>query len=125
MKPMSRIWKEPYTEEKAREINVHGIEDVVLLGGPDAKWIYYVYVRSFTFAFYSLAMIQEYLDYYNTKILPSRMGGSIWVGEPQTKLNRLPLRLRNEAKRHQVIKALTKALYEFRKQEGVLLNTSA
>lgn len=122
---MARIWKEPYSEEKAREISIHDIENVVVLGGPDAEWIYYVYVCSFTFAFYSLAMIQEYLDYYNTKILPSHMGSSFWVGEPQEKLNRLPLRLRNESKRHQVIKALTKALYEFRKQESVLLNTSA
>ena len=100
---MSRIWKEPLTEQRAKEINVR----------TEPECIYYIHLCSFTFVFYSLTMIQEYREYYNTKILPSRRGGSIWVGEPQSPLNRLPLRLRNESKRHRIVKALSKALHEF------------
>lgn len=123
---MSRIWKEPYTEERAAEINIRtGDESYLMLGNSDSRWIYYVYVCSFTFAFYSLNMIREYLAYYETKILPSRAKSSIWVGEPQWHLNRLPLRLRAEGKRQRVIKALTKALAEFSKQEAKNTNAPA
>ena len=88
------------------------------------EWHYYVSVCSFTFHFNSLDAIPRYIEHYQTKILPgSRLPGPIpgprW-GDRQEALPwyaTLPLRLRDESKRHRVAKALTDALADFRKQE--------
>jgi hypothetical protein len=122
---MARFWREPYSEEAARQIGIHDYESALILGAPHTPWIYYVEVCSFTFAFYSLAMLREYLDYYSHKILPSSrfysppfsMGAPPAVNsEGQTRFERLPLRLRMESKRAKVIKALERALAEFGKE---------
>lgn len=83
---------------------------------------YYVHVCSFTFVFGSLAEIPKYIEHYQTKILPSsRMDMSKmpprhhW--EAQCWHETLPLRLREEGKRQEVVKALTEALADFRKRE--------
>ncbi len=94
-----------------------------MVGVPNCKWIYYVEVCRFTFAFFSLAMIEEYLQFYSLKILPSSrfygalpfsMGAALGgEGDGQTWFERLPLRLRKETKRVRVVKALERALQMF------------
>jgi len=103
---------------------IHDIEGRSVVGVPHAEWIYYVCVCSFTFTFFSLEMLEEYVAYYSKKTLPSSRASAIWVGEPQTKFDRLPQYLREEAKRQKVVKALTKALNEFRRQEAASVSMS-
>ena len=130
---MARLWKERYTLERALELGIHDFENSVFVGVPNSEWgkpdfrawppwIYYVEVCRFTFAFFSLEMIREYLGFYSQKVLPSSRfyGGSPFshgaaasVGDGQTRFERLPLRLRKEPRRQQVIKALERALQEF------------
>ena len=119
---MARIWKEPYSEKTALSLGIHDVEGVPVVGGPRATWIYYVRVCSFTFAFFSLFMLEEYLAYYAQKTLPSSRRAGVWIGEPQTRFDRLPLRLREEPKRRRVVKALTDALTQFRRLEAVPAN---
>jgi hypothetical protein len=123
---MARLWHEPYTEEKARQLGIHDYEGALVLGALGARWIYYVEVCKFTFAFFSVKMIQEYLDYYPHKLLPSSRGyhPPFSLGAPpavnsdgQTRFERLPLRLRKEPKRQKVVKALQRALIEFGPKE--------
>ncbi len=113
---MARWWREPYTEAKALAAGIHGHEWHAVVGPPDAQWVYYVEVCRFTFAFFSLAMIREYLAFYSAKVLPSsRMPGPLWHqrGDNQRPFERLPLRLRKEPRRLRVVKALERALAEF------------
>jgi hypothetical protein len=119
---MARFWKEPYSAEKARECGIHDFEGGAVLGPRDTRWIYYVEVVGFTFAFFSVGMMREYLDFYSRKILPSSRtsalspfsgGAAASVGDGQTKFERLPLWLRKEPKRRKVVKALERALKEF------------
>ena len=116
---MAQIWKEPYRLDKALSLGIRTVEDVPVVGEPDARWIYYVSVCSFTFAFFSLDMIERHLAHYSRKILPSSAVPACgWMeGEPQTTFDRLPLYLRSESKRLRVVKALTRALDQFRKAE--------
>ena len=119
---MARFWKEPYTEDKALDAGIHDHEDAKIVGPPGARWIYYVEVCGFTFAFFSLRMIQEYRDFYAQTILPSSRlcraspysrGAAASKGDGQTKFERLPLWLRKEPRRQKVLKALERALTEF------------
>ncbi len=137
---MSRYWKEPYSLIKARQLSIHDREGSVIIGdflegnvvsgltdgyarqmskSPINKWIYYVYVCRFTFAFYSLEDISRYIRYYSTKILPSRIWDSPHCNHDlrQDTLTRLPLYLRDNSKRLRVVKALQVALAEFERQE--------
>lgn len=117
---MARWWREPYSEEKALAAGIHGHEWCSVVGPPDAEWIYYVEVCRFTFAFFSLAMIREYLAFYSAKVLPSsREAGPMWHqrGHNQRTFERLPLRLRKEPNRRKVVKALEQALGEFAAEE--------
>ena len=117
---MARWWRERYTEEKARAAGVHDFEWQTVIGPSNAPWIYYVEVCQFTFAFFSLAMIRQYLEFYSAKVLPSsRMKGPLWHerGDNQRWFERLPLRLRKEPKRQRVVKALRQALEEFAADE--------
>jgi hypothetical protein len=123
---MARRWKEPYSIDKAAALGIHDFEGARVLGPPDARWIYYVEVPGFTFAFFSLDMICEYLAFYSTKLLPSsrRFGASHFskgaaasVGDGQTRFERLPLWLRKEPRRLQVVRALREALEDFATQD--------
>lgn len=89
------------------------------------RWNYYVSVCSFMFHFNSPEEIPKYIEHYQTKILPSRrlpgpIPGRQWGDHEEARrwYERLPLRLRDESKRHQVVKALSEALADFRKQEA-------
>lgn len=77
--------------------------------------VYFVSVCSFGFVFRSLDQLRACLEFYQTKILPSKRlpigGGDSW--EYQRWWERLPLYLREESKRQKVVKALTEALAEF------------
>jgi hypothetical protein len=111
-----RIWKDKYRDWAAREFDgmryhpwqssTNQPEDVL-----------FVRVCSFTFAFFSEEEVQQYLDYYSKKIHPSsaisNMNGSHW--EFQTQFDELPLYLREEPKRKQVVKALSEAIIQFGK----------
>lgn len=106
----------------------HMVEENVLSGltddyarqmrkSPINKWIYYVYVCRFTFAFFSLESIPYYIRYYSTKILPSRILDTPHInhGMRQTLYSRLPMYLRDDSKRPRVVKALQSALADFEK----------
>ena len=77
--------------------------------------IYFVSVCSFTFEFHSIKQIQTCLDYYSRKIQPSsRLNiGAADQWECQRWFEKVPLFLREERKRQQVVKALEKALEKF------------
>jgi hypothetical protein len=136
---MARFWKESYSLNRALELGISDFENVPVVGVPNnewmrnpelfrawPQWIYYVEVCSFTFAFFSLEMIREYLDFYSRKVLPSSRfyGASPFSrgpaasvgGDGQTRFERLPLRLRKEPRRQKVVKALEQALQEFGSQ---------
>ena len=98
-------------------------------------WTYHVEVCSFTFYFRSLEEVEEYLAYYRQKIPPSSAdsaerekrfhvktatggyfnwsnSGDHW--ERQSRFDELPLYLREEPKRLKVVKALERALQQWR-----------
>ena len=102
-------------------------------------WTYFVEVCSFTFYFRSLEEVEEYLNYYRQKIHPSsadgndrpnrfyvktKRGGFLthhssgdhW--ERQSRFDELPLYLREEPKRRKVVKALERALQQWRVESG-------
>lgn len=128
---MAQIWKEPYSLERALELDIRDFENSVYVGVPNAlrlkpgfrdwpQWIYYVEVCNFTFAFFSLRMICEYIEYYSLRDLPSSRfegpfskGPAASVGDGQTRFERLPMRLRKGTKRVRVVKALQRALDSF------------
>lgn len=85
---------------------------------PINKWIYYVYVCRFTFIFFSLTDIPEYIKHYSTKVLPTRCLRLPHSNHDmrQRRFNRLPLYLRTNSKRPRVVKALQSALEDFQKQ---------
>jgi hypothetical protein len=128
---MSRIWKEKYDLKTACNLGIRELEGNRIIAwsedgvktyhyGPileEPEWIYYVYVCGFTFAFFSVAMMQAYLDYYSQKVLPSRIRDTPHCNNDlrQDEYTRLPLYLREEPKRLKVIKALQKAIHEFSK----------
>ena len=109
----------------------HSVEENVVSGltddyarqmkkSPINTWIYHVYVCRFTFSFFSLEDIPNYIRYYSTKILPSRILDTPHINHDmrQTPFKRLPLYLRDESKRLRVVKALQSALADFEKQTG-------
>jgi hypothetical protein len=123
---MARWWKEPYTRKAAEAAGIHDFEGAPVLGDPDSRWIYYVEVCGFRFVFFSLEMLREYLEFYSHKILPSSRGSGVSpfsrgpaasVGDGQTRFERLPLRLRKERRRREVVKALERALRELGAEE--------
>lgn len=121
---MSRIWKEPYTLDAARNLRIRELEAQIIvrwdergivesnslrITGANPKWIYYVYVCDFTFAFFSTIMMRAYLNYYSQKILPSRIRDTPHYNHDlrQDVFTRLPLYLREEPKRLQSHPSLT------------------
>ena len=115
---MARIWKEEYNPEQHKnQMWGAGWRPGEGELPPNREWVYFVHVCSFTFEFHSLRQVEACLEFYSTKILPdSRFdieAADHW--EVQSWQQRLPLYLRQEAKRHRVVKALTKALIEFSK----------
>ncbi|NES65225.1 MAG: hypothetical protein F6K24_08145 [Okeania sp. SIO2D1] len=132
---MARIWKELRVQDRRWKPSSRPIPsflvDCPMLDdaappefSPDPaiipEFIYYVHVCGFTFRFWSISQIQLCLDFYSQKLNPSsRISISPnWQEKPdhsllQTWYSRLPLALRKENKRQQVIKALKKALEKF------------
>ena len=130
---MPKYRKEPYTTEAAQAAGIHCYNDVAVtlptesnITTANPSWIYYVDVCKFTFTFFSIGMIREYLAYYSMKILPSsRFCNPPWSGgappgineNGQTRFERLPLRFRKEPNRQRVIKALERAILMFENDE--------
>jgi len=82
------------------------------------RQVYFVRACSFTFQFHSIQQIQACLDYYSRKIQPSSRVdiGAADHWECERWFERLPLFLREEPKRQQVVKALTAALKQFKSE---------
>jgi hypothetical protein len=132
---MAQLWKEPYSLERALELGIRDFENSVYVGVPNSlrmdpdfrgwpQWIYYVEVYDFRFAFFSIEMIREYIEYYSLKDLPSSRfksafskGPAASIGEGQTRFERLPLRLRKENKRVRIVRALNRAIELFSSQQ--------
>jgi hypothetical protein len=111
-----KIWKDKYKDWATREFDGMRYRPYRYSSNPPEN-VLFVRVCSFTFAFFSAEEIQSYLDYYSKKIHPSsarpNLPTSGW--EYQTVFDELPLYLREEPKRKQVVKALTMAMAEFSK----------
>lgn len=129
-----KYWKEKYTIKKAMDCGIHGHEYVPVIGYSDEQWapyvdrrihddwIYYVEVCGFQFAFFSIEMLELYIDFFSRKSLPStRFGGislfsrgaAASVGDGQSPFERLPAYLRKKNYRPRVVKALTEAKAHF------------
>lgn len=79
------------------------------------QFAYFVRVCDFTFEFVSIEEMEQYLDYYSIKILPSSRKEIFEPekGEWQSKFERLPLYLREESKRLKVVRALKTAIQDY------------
>lgn len=81
--------------------------------------VLFVRVSGFTFEFHSKEQVRATLDFYSRKIQPSgrlSVGGGEYGGdqsETQRWFERLPLYLREEPKRKEVVKALERAMREY------------
>ncbi len=118
---MAHIWKERDNLPLSKEDRLRSRLNPDL----DLGWLYFVEVCGFTFKFRSLGEIQEYVNFYSQKILPSSRrrerdpisglgAGDHW--ERQTKFDELPLYLREETKRLKVVHALSQAQAMFGQQ---------
>jgi hypothetical protein len=111
-----RIWKDKYEAWASRNFDGMSYRQC-LHSANQPEDVLFVRVCSFTFAFMSVEEVQEYLDYYSKKIHPSSARPALpksgW--EYQTQFERLPFYLREEPKRQQVVKALSRAIAEFDK----------
>lgn len=121
---MANIWKEPYSPEKAKAAQIHGYEGSRLAGKSNAEWIYYVEVLNFRFTFFSIEMLDEYIDFFERKIPPATTthwsspfseGPAASIGDGQGVFERLPSWLRKKNKKPKVLKALKSAKKEFTK----------
>ena len=123
---MARIWKEQYDWTKHR--NRMWGEGCAVETTPDPKlipqWVYFVNVCSFTFEFHSIPQIKACLTYYSQKLHPSTIISRSDLpnygcdhSEVQRWFERLPQKLLEEPNRLRVVKALEKALKEFRNKE--------
>lgn len=119
---MSRHWKQRYSQAAASAAGIHDHEGTEVVGRKDAQWIFYVRECGFTFTFFSIEMLKEYLDFYSRKTLPTSRfcgmsafsnGPAASVGDGQSKFERLPGILRSGSKRGRIVRALERALSEF------------
>jgi len=86
-------------------------------------------VCGFRFFFHSVMQLELCVDYYSREIQPSsrlpvysqNFGGDHW--EMQRWFEQLPLYLLEKSKRPRVVKALERALAEYRKQPGAVTTT--
>lgn len=117
-----RAWRKPYSREAALTCGIHRHEHAKVTGAPDARWIYFVEVVDFRFAFFSLEMLDRYIDFFGRKILPSTRsygsspfteGPALFPGGGQSPFERLPARLRKKNVRPKVLKALQQAKAQF------------
>ena len=107
--PMNFGWGAPQPEQKKRHLRAPTLEP---------HNVVFVRVAGFTFEFHSVEQIRACLEYYEARHQPSsrlpvqtgEYGGD--QGETQRWFERLPLFLREEPKRIQVVAALQEALRE-------------
>ena len=121
---MAKFWKEVYTKEKAEACGIHSHEGTPVISWGPSRWIYYVDVLNFRFAFFSLEMLDEYIDFFQRKTCPSTMhhnsspfsdGPAASVGDGQSPFERLPKELLKKNKKPKVLKVLLEARNEFAK----------
>jgi hypothetical protein len=111
---MARHWTEPHERTQHRD-RTDGLLAPPLLPSFVPRNIYFVSVCSFTFEFQSLDQLRLCLEFYSRKIHPStRLDiGAADHWECERWFERLPLYLREEPKRLQVVSALQRALDDF------------
>ena len=121
---MAKIWWEPYTGQANPMLHELGEPP-----GPARHWraptlehprVLFVRVARFTFAFHSREQLAACLDFYRRKLQPSSRSAeraeAVASGTVQWRLHverwyeRLPLHLREEPKRVQVVAALEEAM---------------
>jgi hypothetical protein len=113
---MARHWTEPYNWTQHQD-RMNGLAVPPHLPSFVPRLVYFVSVCSFTFEFQSVEQLRAALDFYSRKIQPStrypnvQCEGSHWSQERW--FERLPLYLREEPKRVQVVTALQRALDDF------------
>lgn len=120
---MKSYRKENYTKERAQECGIRTSEgSIVNFWGKPSKWIYFVKVANFEFAFFSIEMLDTYIDYYQRDILPTSRfygispfsdGSAASQGDGQSPFERLPARLRKKNVRPKVLKKLKEARQYF------------
>ena len=116
---MSRHWKEKTDFYRHRDHMTSNFDNLVYKRGQDKlidSWTYYVAVCGFTFEFVAVQQIRECLAYYERKIHPSSMR-QVPASYLQRWYERLPMWLMEEPKRQKVVKALARAVEEFKADE--------
>ena len=116
---MSRHWREKLNPKKHRDYMIsvgdggHYIEpprDNLII-----QYVYFVEVVGFTFQFSSIAQIYQALEYCKQKTHPSTLKSGIFLEHYWQKwYERLPKGLLKGTKRDKVVKALEKAVLEFK-----------
>lgn len=115
---MAQIWSEPFDRTKHQN-HMAGVasftDDHHRAPTLLQRQVYFVRACSFTFQFHSIEQIRACLKSFDRKIQPSSRrdigGADHW--ECERWFERLPLFLREEAKRQRVVKALSDALEKF------------
>jgi hypothetical protein len=117
---MARHWTEPFNWTQHRD-RMDGLALPPRLPSFVPRLVYFVSVCSFTFEFHSLDQLRVCLEFYSRKLHPStrREIGAADHWECERWFERLPLYLREEPKRIQVVAALQHALDEFSTQSDV------
>lgn len=96
---------------KPREFSGQKIDNLV------CPITYCVEVCKFVFKFSSKDEIEEYIEYFSSKIHPSTkvsLGGNEDHYDAQTKFTRLPSGLKSNHNRSRVLKALERSIVEFK-----------
>ncbi len=113
-----RIWKEKLDSKKHTDYMSSS-----WIGGMSVKknknnlvteWVYFVQECSFTFQFVSLDQLDECIEYFSLKVLPSTIKQGIVLEHYwQRWFERLPKGLVAKKKKEKILKALKKARIEF------------
>ena len=117
---MARHWTEAHDWTRHCD-RMDGVAVPAYLPSFVPRFAYFVSVCSFTFEFQSLDQLRLCLEFYSRKLHPStrRDIGAADHWECERWFERLPLYLREEPKRLQVVSALQRALDEFSSQSNV------
>lgn len=114
---MSKHWKEKTDfETHVDYMSTTHIQGLSIESSPErGEWVYFVRECSFTFQFVSLKQLEKAKEYFSQKIHPStRKFNNGYEHYWQLWFERLPAGLIGGTKRERILKALEKALIDFR-----------